>query len=364
MKRYISLFLACVMVLLLCACAPGGTDTDTGDGGSMFSAEPTPTPTPEVTPSPTPTPKPVYTNPLNGTILEQPYTGRIFAASICNTPNAVPHISLNEADIVLEMFVNNSIIRNLALYSNIQDVEVFGSVRSTRLMFHQLVSMYDAVLIHSGGASQPLEDISRRGLDNFNIDMWRVKNEGTSYRDTDHGRSYEATLFGLGEGCFNYAANQGMRTEQPADMDYGLTFADEGTPAEGETADLISCTFKYNGSSKLTEMKYDAALDKYVYWQYEQEMRDLFTNDPEAFTNVIIMRTKISMNGIYQVADYTAGGDGWYACGGKLIPITWSSEGGTAPLKFAKADGTPLNLERGNTYIAIAPVEKSEIYWQ
>ena len=353
MKRYISLMLA-VMLLCLCACTPGA---------DIGRSEPTPAPTPEVTPTPTPTPKPVYVNPLNGEILDEPYTGRVFAASICNTPNAVPHISLNKADIVLEMFVNNSIIRNLALFSNIQDVEVFGSVRSTRLMFHQLCDMYDAVMLHSGGANQPLNDIKNRGIDNFNIDAWAYREKNASYRDKEYKRDYEASLFGLGEGCFNLAAEAGMRTEQPAGKDYGLTFADEGMPADGETANFISCRFRYNGSEKLTEMKYDAALDKYVYWQYVKEMRDQITDEPEAFTNVIIMRTKISMNGIYQVADYAAGGDGWFACGGKLIPITWSCAGEKSPIVFTKADGTQLDLERGNTYIAIAPVEKSEIFW-
>ena len=350
MKRYIAMLLACMMMLTLCAC---------GAGGSAEVVEPTPEPTPEVTP----TPKPVYVNPLNGEILDEPYTGRVFAASICNTPNAVPHISLNEADIVMEMFVNNSVIRDLALFSDIKNVEVFGSVRSARLMFNEIVEHYDAVLLHSGAANQVINDYTNRGIDNFNIDAWSVRSEGTSYRDKEYRRDYEASLFGLGEGCFNYAASQGMRTEQPAGKNYGLVFADEGTPENGETANLVSVRFRYNGSEKLTEMKYDAALDKYVYWQYIKEMRDQITDEPEAFTNVIIMNTNMQMNGIYHITQFTEGGDGWFACGGKLIPIQWSCAGDFEPFVFTTTDGQPLELERGNTYIAIAPVDKSEIYW-
>ena len=156
MKRYIAMLLACMMLLTLCAC---------GAGGMASVAEPTPEPTPEVTP----TPKPVYTNPLNGEILEEPYTGRVFAASICNTPNAVPHINLNKADIVMEMFVNSSIIRDLALFSDIKNVDVFGSVRSTRLMFNDIAEHYDAVLMHSGAANKVINDYQSRGIDNFNM---------------------------------------------------------------------------------------------------------------------------------------------------------------------------------------------------
>lgn len=355
MKKIIALLLAAVL-LVLTGCMDG-TPPST-DHPQEPAAEATPTPTPEVTPSP----EPVYVNPLNGTILDAPYTGRVFASTVCNTPNAVPHISLNKADIVLEMFVNSSIIRDIALYSDISNVEVFGSVRSTRLMFNQLAVMYDAILVHSGGSNQVLNDVKNKGIDNFNIDQWAVKNAGTSYRDKEYHRDYEASLFGLGEGVAAYAESQGMRMSQPENKDYGFRFADEGTP-DGETANLLSVTFKYNGSSKLTEMKYDPQLDKYVYWQYTKEMRDQITDEPEAFTNLVVMNTSISMNNIYHVADFQAGGDGYFACGGKLVPITWTCAGNDQPIQFFRQDGSPLELERGNTYIAIAP-NGSEIYWE
>lgn len=347
MKRYIALVLTCMM-LLLCGCS----------GGGSAAAETTPTPTPE----PTPTPAPVYVNPLNGEILDEPYTGRVFASTVCNTPNAVPHISLNKADIYMEMFVNGSVIRGLALYSDIREVEVFGSVRSTRYMFNEIVEHYDAILIHSGAANNVINDYLRRGIDNFNIGSWAVKNAGTSYRDEEYNRDYEASLFGLGQGCYDYAEAQGMNLTQPADKSYGLAFTDEGTP-DGESANLVSVTFKCNGSSKLTEMKYDAALDKYVYYQYVQEMRDQIADEPEAFTNVIVMNTDIKMNGMYHTTEFVDGGDGWYACGGKIVPITWSCAGDYEPFVFTTADGETLELERGNTYIAIAPIG-SEIIWE
>jgi len=152
-----------------------------------------------------------------------------------------------------------------------------------------------------------------------------------------------------------------MNLTQPADKDYGLRFTDEGTP-DGEAASLVSVTFKYNGSSKLTEMKYDSGLDQYVYHQYTQEMRDQITDEPEAFTNVIVMNTDISLSGMYHTTQFTNGGDGYFACGGKIVPIQWSCGGDFEPFVFTTADGETLQLERGNTYIAIAPVG-SEILW-
>jgi len=350
MKRFLAFLMACVLVLL-CACG--------GSGGE--ASEPTPVPTPEATPVVGGTPK--YVHPLNGSLLDEPYTGRVFASTICNTDNAIPHISLNEADVVFEMYVNSTVIRDLALFSDIKNVETFGSVRSTRPMFHQLVGMYDLILVHSGGSNYALNDIFKLKYDNFNIDAYEVRNAGTSYRDTEYGRDFEASLFGLGEGVYSYAEAQGMRLEQPEDMDYGLKFTDEGTPADGEIANHVVIDFDFQGSDKYTEMHYNPDTDKYVYHQYGQEMRDLLTQEQEAFTNVIAITADMKAVNIYQKADYTKGGAGWYACGGKLIPITWSSEEGKGPLEFFKQDGSPLEIERGNTYIAIMPTSQSTVTW-
>ena len=57
------------------------------------------------------------------------------------------------------------------------------------------------------------------------------------------------------------------------------------------------------------------------------------------------------------------GGDGYYACGGKLVPIKWTCASDKSPMEFFHADGSPLELERGNTYIAIAP-KGSVIEWK
>jgi len=343
MKKLLALILTCILLFSGC----------TGTGGDGQAAQPTPEVTAEPTPSPTPAP--VYVNPLNGEILDEPYTGRIIACTISNKKDAIPHVGVNEADIYMEMFVNNSIIRGLALYTNIQDVDAIGGVRSNRLMFNDIVTHYDAITVHSGGSNQVLNATHNAGIDNINIDMWVVSSTGASYRDKDHGRPYENTLFAIGSGVVGYAESQNMRITQDADKDYKLDFADDGTP-KGETASEISVTFSYNGSKKETLMKYDAAADKYVYHQYDTKMSDLLTGEDEAFTNVIIMNTSISMNGIYQVADFVAGGDGWYANGGQIIPILWHCDAEDEPFYFTTADGAPLELGRGNTYVAIAPI--------
>ena len=126
MKKIIALGL--VMALLLCGC---GSKTQTPS-----AAQPAPAPTaetqaptmePTTEPTTEPTEPPVYYNPVNGAILEEPFTGRIYANTVSNLSENLPHVNVVKADIVMEMFVNmNNVIRCLALYSDFDAVEAVG----------------------------------------------------------------------------------------------------------------------------------------------------------------------------------------------------------------------------------------------
>lgn len=366
MKRIIALTLA--LALLLCGCgSKAEAPTETTAASPALPAETTAAatePVTEPTTVPTTEPAPVYFNPLNGEILDEPFTGRIFASTISNIQGAIPHVGVNDADILMEMFVNGSIIRCLALFTDISDVESIGSTRSTRLMFNDIVQHYDAILTHAGGSSQALRDANTRGIDHFNIDAWAVASTGASFRDEERNKDlgWEHCLMGIGSGIIAYAESQGVEMTQPADKDYCLTFTEDGTPADGEPAEKITINLTYNNAQKETIMEYDASLGKYVYNQYGEAMADGITGEPEAFQNVIVMYTSIHMNGIYHEADFVAGGTGYFACGGKLVPITWTCDSEDSPFRFLTESGEQLNLGMGNTYIAICTSD-SPVTW-
>lgn len=360
MKRILALTLA--LTLLLAGCGQGHTPPETTAAPTQtVPAATEPPATTEPTTVPTTEP-PVYYNPLNGQILDEPYTGRIFATTISNIPAAIPHVGVNQADILMEMFVNSSIIRCLALYTDISQVESVGSTRSTRLMFNDIAQHYDAILTHASGSEQVLEDAAARGIDHFSLDRWSKDND-YSFRDPDRKRQLgnEHSLMGIGSGIVKRAQELGYSVTQPEDKDYCLTFTEDGTP-DGEAAGEISITFNYKGTRKETIMRYDRGLGKYVFNQYGKEMTDGVTGEKEAFRNVVVMYTNISTSGIYHVADFVAGGTGYFACGGQIVPITWTCDSEDSPFRFLTQDGRQLELGMGNTYIAICPVD-SPVTW-
>ncbi len=349
MKKLIALFLALSLVLCGCGSAPAETTVPT---------EATTQPTTEPTTVPTTEPPPVYINPLNGSVSDTPYTGRIFASTISNTREALPHVSVNEADILMEMFVNASIVRCIALFSDISKVDAIGSTRSTRPMFNDIAAHYNAVLIHAGGTSTALRDADSQGITHYNVDSLMRKTDdplkaGTAYRDKEY-KYGEHNLFVIGSGVTAYAESQGVQVSGLPETDYGFLFTEDGTPAGGETADVVNIRIKYNSTKKDTVMQYDPETGKYVYWQYEKMMTDQITGEPETFRNVVTIFTEMTtMKHSYHVANFVAGGNGYYACGGKIIPILWTCDSETSPFRFFTEDGTPLAFGAGNTYIAI-----------
>lgn len=363
MKKLIALLL--IASLILCGCGastPAATEATTA---------PTEAPATEATEAPTETteaptePPVVYRNPLNGEVLDEPYTGRIFAVTISNIRDALPHYGTMEADILMEMWVNGSIIRDLALYTDVSKAEAIGSVRSDRLMFNQIVKMYDAVLADAAGSDQVLNDAKNTGVNRMTIDTgdatdyaYRAKDRVFTFKPES---KYEHTLFAKGAGLLDFAQKKGFSVTQPADKDYNLHFTEDGTP-EGETANSVNVTFTYRNNKKDTTMVYDESLGKYVYNQYGKVMVVGDTEDPECFTNVIIMLADITRGDVYYTANFTNGGTGYYANGGKIIPITWGCDGEESPFWFKTLDGQDLELGVGNTYMAIAPQDSPVTY--
>ena len=356
MKKVIALML--MLTLLLCGCGAKGEPAVTEAPAAVpeTTAAPIAEPTTEPTTVPTTEPAPVYVNPLNGEILDAPFTGRIFANTVSNLADNIPHVGVVKADMLIECYVNmDSVVRCLALFTDIDSVDAIGSTRSTRPMFNAIAQHYDLILSHAGGSDQALKDAKDRGVENFNIDAWAVASTGASYRDKERKGAYENTLYGIGSGIKAYAEAQGY--PMTLERDYGFSFTDDGTPAEGVEAKDISITLTYKKAKKETRMVYDESTGKYAFNQYGQVMTDLKTEEVEAFRNVIVMYADITTTGIYHIADFTAGGTGYFACGGKLIPITWSCAGDKEPFRFFTESGEPLELGRGNTYMAICTPE-------
>lgn len=375
MKRYLSALLV-LCLLLLCGCGSNGQSETTVPSTTAVTEEPTASPTEEPTEAPTeepteppteapteaPTEPPIPTNPLTGEVLDAPLDSRVFGVTINNVPGAMPMYGVSKADLFFEMFINSYATRGLALYADISEVKAVGSVRSLRHNFIDICQAYDAVVVHAGGDDQVLSKLPGSGVPNIS-----VESEAADYyfRDQDRlsaGYAWEHTLFVKGEATKAYAEKKGIRVTGEEGRNYGLTFAEDGTPVGGEDATKITINLIHDGVTKKTGMTFDASVGMYKFSQYNKTVRDASENCDIYFENVIVILCPVVNQNVYHVAQLEGSGEGYFACNGKLVPIKWTHEKETDPFTFTYADGTPLDLGVGNSYVAIAPLTSTVVY--
>ena len=104
----------------------------------------------------------------------------------------------------------------------------------------------------------------------------------------------------------------------------------------------------------------DADAARYTMRQYDQDYIDGNTGEKVEFSNVLALSVKIAvLDGEGRISvDTTAGGEGWFACGGKWGPITWARDAGDS-FRYYNADGSELTLAEGESYIALVPTTGS-----
>lgn len=367
MKRIFAILLA--LCLLLSACMAQPQPTEPATEPPQVTEEPTepPTTAPPLTEAPTdppateeptePTDPPiVYPNPLTGEENGKPATDRTFAVVINNIRQAVPQHGVSQADMIIEVLAEGGVTRCMALFTDLSDVEKLGSIRSARTYFISLAQAFDSILVHVGGSSQAYSDFRTTGWPH--LDALTGSAGAYFYRDQDRlnsGYAYEHTLFTTGPMILNFAEKRKMDTVREDGVDYGLTFAKDAAPLEGEAAVDIDVRFRKGG--KLTNLVYNEETGKYDSFEYDDQYIDGNTGEGMAFTNVLVLQAPMTTDsdGYRVFYTLTGSGKGNFACGGKIIPIKWSRAGANSPFVFTLEDGTPLTLGQGTSYMAIVP---------
>lgn len=138
---------------------------------------------------------------------------------------------------------------------------------------------------------------------------------------------------------------------------YLMSFADDGTPAGGGSAATVTVPFS---SYKTGVFRYDQTSRTYLAEEYEQPYIDGNDGSQVAVTNLLVLQTSyVVLDNEGRVKMGLNSGGGWFACGGKIVPITWQKGGENSQFHYFNADGSPLALGRGKSYVCIIPTSRS-----
>lgn len=332
---------------------------------SAPNAEVTPSPAPAQTESPA-TPAPTTApdaatgvNALTGMpIDESSVHKRPIAVMLNNIKKALPQLGNSQADIIYEVLAEGGITRMLGVYQSVENVGMIGSVRSSRPYYLELALGHDAVYLHAGGSEDAYAKIKAWNV--TALDCVRGPYEGSLFwRDEARRKNngQEHSVVTSGDKILELFPTYSFRQEHEEGYTYPIHFKDDGTPQGGETANTVTVPFS---SYKTGVFKYDAESKQYLVEEYGNAYIDGNTGEQVAVTNVLIIKTACNVirgdDAGRITVDLTSGGEGYFACGGRAIPIKWSKADRNSPIVYTALDGTDIELGRGTSYVNIVPL--------
>lgn len=359
-KVYTLMICLLVAALLLSGCskreapvaeptpAPVATEAPVVEATPEPTAEPTPEPTPEPTAEPEQAPEATgFTNPLTGESAEKDLSmTRPFTVMFNNHINALPQCGITSADLIYEM-PEEGITRMMGVFADIPECERLGSIRSAR-PYHIDVSLsYDAIFVHWGRSDMAANLQWNTGIDHIELNEHPANSY--TYRDHEHSAYVEHTGFIKTEQLQQFLSDKSWRTQHESERSYGFQFADE-VEMTGSGAE----TLLVGWAGKYSNFFYDAAKKGYTMAQYQLDYVDGDTGEMPVFRNVLVLRTTIfDETGIASIVLTDTSGTGYLFCDGQYQEITWSRGGYDDNFEYFKADGTPLTLGVGKTYVCI-----------
>lgn len=330
---------------------------------SITAIPPTATPAP-----PTATPSPIVVGPSNFPDNVNPLTGLVVAnpeilnrrpvlIKVANFPRVGrPHAGLSAADIVFEYWIGEGSNRFMALYYGTDSSKV-GPMRSGRYVDAQLVPMYQGTL----GFVSAWAPVLTKILDTLGK---RAAMEGPNNCPAicryDPGTVVD--VFSDTAAFTKHMTDIGVENKR-FNLD-GMAF-DSRAPQTGEPGELLRVEFSTNNYG---EWKYDAQSHKYLRFIEDVDettltykgmipLVDRNTDKQLAFSNVIVVFAQYqefapTLHDISILAN-RKGQRAVLFRDGKAIEGLWKVSDAEHPMQFITADGQPLPLQPGNTWIVI-----------
>jgi hypothetical protein len=335
--------------LALAACGPrfGPPEVaETVEPVPAFVPAPAPEPEPDPEPEPEPEPQPAGPRaPLTALRVDDPaMPGRpILAVKIENSARSRPQTGLDVADVVVEYLVEGGLTRFTALFHSRVPGEV-GPVRSARPEDAEFLPAFRPLLALSGARGEVLEAL--RGAQLATLPHGSAPGYyRQSGRPAPHNLfARPAELLRAGHGRAPAAAAPGwaFRTAAPAGTD--------GSRVTVTMSRAANATWVYDA---------DAA----VYRRQQNGTAHTVTGQGRIGpANVLVLRTAVGdggccdTSGARYVRTETVGeGPARLLRDGVAVEGRWRKQGPGAPLELAAADGGPLALKPGQTWIMLAP---------
>jgi hypothetical protein len=315
---------------------------------------PTPTAAPPIEPPPTPIATPVLVPaPLTGMLVgPEAAANHPIAVMIDDQADARPQSGFNSASVVWHAPAEGGIPRYMLIFQD-RIPEGVGPVRSSREYYIEWAAEWRAMYVHAGGSPQALATLAAKGHGQwvYNADEFRW---GGRYlwRATD--RFAPHNVYTDGEHLRPLAKRLGAAD---APLEPVWNFAPDASRDRRPSGGTIRVDYPY----ETITYRYDA--DTNTYRRYingsKKPQVDRADGQVVAPKNVVILRMAFAPlnDGHPQKhrleAQDVGKGVAWIATNGYTIKGQWRKASPTAPTLLFDADGTPITLTAGQTFVQV-----------
>ncbi|HEX4774964.1 MAG TPA: DUF3048 domain-containing protein [Candidatus Saccharimonadales bacterium] len=293
----------------------------------------------KVAPKPTTVPSTLSGLPVDPSVNQRPVTG----VMIENSPDARPQSGLSQASVVFEAIAEGGVTRFLALYQDTAPANI-GPVRSARPYYIQWALGFDAAYAHVGGSPDGLADIKAWGVK----DLDEFYNAGAYHRISSRVAPHNvytsiATLNQL-EASKGYATSSytGFVRKKPA-------------PVKVPTAKTIDITM--SGPLYNAHYDYNAVTNTYNRSEGGAPHIDANTNQQISPNVVVALVMPYSLGALdtsgayYSVYNTIGSGQAFIFQDGTLTTGTWTKTDAKSQFSFTDANGKPIGLNPGQTWL-------------
>lgn len=336
MKRI--LLAATVTSLLLTGCSAGSTPAQTE----------------------TPAPKVFVTAPLTGVQYEEGsvqangLSRASVACKIDNSEAALPQLSLNRTDMVFDEMVEGGLTRLVAIWHSDQP-EAVGPVRSIRPMDPDILSPFGGIVCYSGG--QAVFVNMMRNTNVFNASETTEQGQGTFTRVKDRIAPHNVVV-----NVSKLATNHPEIAAPAAQFNFAQNAVNSTAVLKGVEIKDVSVFFP----SALAKWTPSADLSQFLRTQDGKPHLDAADGSQLHATNIVVMQVTVDRSYAdpkysYVPKDVVIGtGKAYVFSGGKYVDAVWSKTSRETSITLALADGTPVQLAPGNTWVELQPADEGK----
>lgn len=274
-------------------------------------------------------------------IIDVNSNSRPYAVVVNNTAVAVKvQEGLNKAYVVYEIPTEGNTSRLMALYKDIEEDLVIGTIRSARHNFIDYALESDAIFCCFGWSHYAEKDM-KSGSINYLQGLFGYP----YYRNNPENLVTEHTAYTSMAKLKDAVKQKGFRTttENNGILNYNVSDVDLSNVSNVKKANTI--TIPYGAAPQIASFKYDENSKMYVRYENSVKCVDHNTKEDVTTKNIIVQKIKYSVcdDKYYWNLNTIGSGEGYFITNGQAIPITWSKNSRSAKTVYSYAKGTVIN---------------------